>query len=163
MSPKRNITVTALAKHLEMHPDTLRGYMTKYKIDRKFSELSDADLDILVKRFKKTRPQSGFRYLVGFLRSHGLRVKKVRIVESVARVDRLGKEMRNRSSIRRRKYKTARPNSCWHLDGHHKLILWGIVIHGFVDGYSRTVSKVKHDLKISKLLINTKLITLYYR
>jgi hypothetical protein len=28
----------------------------------------------------------------------------------------------------------------WHLDGHHKLIRWGIVIHGFVDGYSRLVS-----------------------
>ena len=29
------------------------------------------------------------------------------------------------------------PNSVWHLDGYHKLIRWGIVIHGAVDGYSR--------------------------
>ena len=26
-------------------------------------------------------------------------------------------------------------NSVWHLDGYHKLIRWGIVIHGAVDGY----------------------------
>ncbi|ESK81644.1 hypothetical protein Moror_3251 [Moniliophthora roreri MCA 2997] len=27
----------------------------------------------------------------------------------------------------------------WHLDGHHKLIRWGIVIHGIIDGFCRTV------------------------
>lgn len=139
MSAKRNISITKLAEHLDMHPDTLAGYMKLYKIDRRFSDLSDADLDLLVRRFKKLRPQSGLRYLTAFLRTHGVRVQKMRIVQSVARVDRVGKEMRSRISIRRRKYKTSRPNACWHLDGHHKLILWGIVIHGFVDGYSQTV------------------------
>ncbi len=33
-----------------------------------------------------------------------------------------------------------RPNSVWHIDGHHKLIRWGIVVHGMVDGFCRTVS-----------------------
>ena len=28
------------------------------------------------------------------------------------------------------------PNSLWHIDGHHKLIRWRIVIHGGIDGYS---------------------------
>ena len=27
----------------------------------------------------------------------------------------------------------------WHLDGHHKLIRWGVVIHGIADGYDHTV------------------------
>jgi hypothetical protein len=40
----------------------------------------------------------------------------------------------------RRDYRVSRPHAIWHLDGHHKLILWGIVIHGFIDGYSRTMS-----------------------
>ncbi|KIM74567.1 hypothetical protein PILCRDRAFT_79976, partial [Piloderma croceum F 1598] len=30
-------------------------------------------------------------------------------------------------------------NSLWHLDGHHKLIMWGIIIHGVIDGYCHTV------------------------
>ena len=31
------------------------------------------------------------------------------------------------------------PNSVWHIDGHHKLIRWGLVTHGGIDGYSRTI------------------------
>jgi hypothetical protein len=30
-------------------------------------------------------------------------------------------------------------NSLWHIDGHHKLIPWKIVIHGGIDGFSRMV------------------------
>ncbi|KAK6992373.1 hypothetical protein R3P38DRAFT_2386233, partial [Favolaschia claudopus] len=29
------------------------------------------------------------------------------------------------------------------VDGYYKLILWGIVIHGFVDGYSRTITGLR--------------------
>ena len=32
------------------------------------------------------------------------------------------------------------------MDGHHKLGLWGIVIHGITDGFDRVVSMV--DLKL---------------
>ena len=31
------------------------------------------------------------------------------------------------------------PNSLWHIDGHHSLIRWRIVIHGGIDGYSRLI------------------------
>ncbi|ESK83118.1 hypothetical protein Moror_6050 [Moniliophthora roreri MCA 2997] len=27
----------------------------------------------------------------------------------------------------------------WHIDRHHKLIRWGFVIHGIIDGFCRTV------------------------
>ncbi|KAJ7442075.1 hypothetical protein B0H11DRAFT_1615454, partial [Mycena galericulata] len=53
-------------------------------------------------------------------------------------VDGLGQVLR-RHIIERRDYKSARPNSTWQMDGHHKLIMWGIVIHGVIDGYDRTV------------------------
>jgi hypothetical protein len=58
------------------------------------------------------------------------------------RVDGLGRALRERKIIQRKKYAIKRPNALWHLDGHHKLIRWGIVIHGFVDGYCRTVSEI---------------------
>ena len=32
------------------------------------------------------------------------------------------------------------PNSLWHVDGHHKLVRWHIVIHGGIDGFSRVVT-----------------------
>ena len=35
------------------------------------------------------------------------------------------------------------PNSLWHLDGCHKLIRWGFVIHGGIDGYSRLITYLR--------------------
>ncbi|CAD6928865.1 unnamed protein product, partial [Tilletia caries] len=43
-------------------------------------------------------------------------------------------------TIRRRDYYVPFVNSLWHIDGHHKLIKYKIVIHGGVDGKSRTVT-----------------------
>ncbi|KZT03415.1 uncharacterized protein LAESUDRAFT_659772, partial [Laetiporus sulphureus 93-53] len=40
------------------------------------------------------------------------------------------------------KYKFLRLNALWHCDGHHKLIHWEIVIHGFIDGFCHTVSNL---------------------
>ena len=37
------------------------------------------------------------------------------------------------------KYQVPWPNSLWHLDGHHALIRWKMVIHGCMDGYSRRI------------------------
>ena len=39
--------------------------------------------------------------------------------------------------VSRRVYYAPQPNSGWHLDGHHSLIRWGLVIHGCIDGFSR--------------------------
>jgi hypothetical protein len=139
MSSKRNITLTELAYKLKMHRHTLRRKMKLHGVIRKFDELSDADLDLLITVFKVEKPNSGLRYLIGFLHRHGLRVQRERVRQSLRRVDGLGQELRRRNTIQRRKYKVPRPNFLWHLDGHHKLIWWGIVIHGLIDGYCRTV------------------------
>ncbi|KAF8119462.1 hypothetical protein EV363DRAFT_1102933, partial [Boletus edulis] len=61
-------------------------------------------------------------------------VQHRRVVESLRRVDRIGQILRNRQVKRRRRYHVTRPNALWHIDGHHKLIRWGIVIHGVIDG-----------------------------
>ncbi|KAH7904392.1 hypothetical protein BJ138DRAFT_1166557 [Hygrophoropsis aurantiaca] len=119
---------------------TLHRFMKENGIERKYSAMGSRDLDILVKIFKQRKPESGLRYLTGFLRRHGLRIQRRRVKESLRRVDRLGQRLRERRVTRRRKYQVSRPNALWHLDGHHKLIRWGIVIHGFIDGYCRTVS-----------------------
>jgi hypothetical protein len=141
MDTSRHISLTKLAKVLGIHRNTLRMYLKKYKVDYKFSDMSNEDLDLLVKTFRAENPDSGIRYLIGFLRRHGVRVQKRRVTASISRVDRLGHRLRQRqrAKVRRRNYQVTRPNALWHIDGHHKLILWGIVIHGCVDGYSRTV------------------------
>lgn len=139
LSNSRQIKLRELADILGVHRNTLRLYMKHHGIQRKYSELTNADLDILIGEFKKKRPDSGIRYIIGFLRRHGIRVQHHRVVHSLRRVDRLGQVLRDRRIKRRRKYYVKRPNALWHMDGHHKLIRWGIVIHGFIDGFCRTV------------------------
>ena len=47
--------------------------------------------------------------------------------------------LRRSEVIKRRVYTVAHPNSLWHIDGNHKLICWRFVVHGGIDGFSRTV------------------------
>ncbi|KAF8546217.1 hypothetical protein OG21DRAFT_1427723, partial [Imleria badia] len=70
---------------------------------------------------------------------HGICVQHRHIVQSLHRIDRIGQVLRNQQVKQRRKYRVKRPNALWHLDGHHKLIRWGIIIHGVIDGFCRTV------------------------
>ncbi|KAG2117876.1 uncharacterized protein F5147DRAFT_534547, partial [Suillus discolor] len=64
-----------LAKTLELHRNTLQLYMKSHGIIQRYSELTNADLNILVGEFKKKRPDSGIRYIIGFLHRYGLRVQ----------------------------------------------------------------------------------------
>lgn len=139
-SDHRNIAITKLAKLINVHPNTLAAYVKLHHLSNQFSQLSDDELDNLIRGYREQRPTSGIRYVIGYLRRLGLKVQRHRVISSVKRVDGLGTAMRRRIAIRRRRYAVRRPNALWHCDGHHKLIRWGIVLHGFIDGYSRLVS-----------------------
>jgi len=139
MSSRRKITLKALAEALDIHPNTLRHHLKMHNLYHRFSEISDCDLDILIRHYKKTKPNSGLRYVIGFLKRRGLKVQKTRVRMALRRIDGLGQALRNHKAINRRVYKVPRSNYLWHTDGHHKMIRWGIVIHGFVDGHCRTV------------------------
>lgn len=142
LSEKRRISLSKLADMMHISRHMLLYYMRVNGVSNKFSALSNYDLDLLVKTFRASKPDSGIRYVVGFLRRHGLRIQKRRVVASINRVDGLGQVLRRRVTIQRRKYTVSRPNYLWHVDGHHKLILWGFVIHGFIDGFDRTVGVI---------------------
>ncbi|KAE9384277.1 hypothetical protein BT96DRAFT_743849, partial [Gymnopus androsaceus JB14] len=61
-------------------------------------------------------------------------IQGTQALHSMRHVDCLGNMLHWKPNIKWRTYSVKQPNSLWHLDGHHKLILWGIVIHGIVDG-----------------------------
>ena len=139
--PGRNISISKLASSLRVHRKTLKSYMRQYKITwQPFSTISDPSLDSIVRKYKDKRPNTGIRYLRGYLLHQGIRVQRERITASLSRVDDIAKVILRNKTIKRREYKSARPNALWHVDGHHKLGPWGIVIHGFTDGYDRVVS-----------------------
>ena len=124
---------------LMVSPRTVRRRIIQYGLEdlATFRDISDSDLDEIASDFHHNSPNSGFRSLEGFLRSRGIRVQRERVRESLRRVDPRGMEERFRTVLQRRKYSVEMPNSLWHIDGHHKLIRWRIVVHGGIDGFSR--------------------------
>ena len=58
---------------------------------------------------------------------------------SLGHIDDVGKVVVCNQTIKRQEYKSAQLNALWHMDGHHKLGPWDIVIHGITDGYDRVV------------------------
>ena len=150
--PGRSISISKIAEAIGINRKTLRKQMKIQGIARiPFSTISDEDLDSLVKEHKIKRPNAGIRYIRGSLRTSNLRVQRHRIVSSLGRVDMVTKVVHCNNRIKRRDYYSPRPNAMWHLDGHHKLGPWGIVIHGISDGYDRAVC-FSNPIYASKLI-----------
>ena len=108
-------------------------------IDSGFDKISDDDLDNLVREYHQENPVGGRSYIIGHLRAaHSLHIQRQRVIDSINRIDWLGQGMRQRVGKKKeqRQYQVPWPNALWHIDGHHKLIAWGIVIHGIADGYT---------------------------
>ncbi len=142
MDPRRNIYLSKLARKLNISRDVLRREIKLSGIDRGFTNIADEELDGIIQSFLLQKEHTtGSGYVIGHIRSRGIKVPRRRIRASVNRVDSLGRVLRQnaRKKVSQRSYHVPRPNALWHMDGHHKLIAWGIVIHGCIDGFSRTV------------------------
>ena len=72
-----------------------------------------------------------------------IRVTRQALRNSIHRVDHINVILRHRTVVRRRVYSVPFPNSVWHIDGHHKIVRLRFVIHGAVDGFSRTIVFLK--------------------
>lgn len=105
-----------------------------------YTNISDADLDKLVADIKAVHPNDGERLMIGHLVSRNIFVPRARLRGAIHRVDPINTALRRSVTIRRRRYVCSGPNAVWHIDGNHKLIKWRFVIHGAIDGYSRTVT-----------------------
>lgn len=75
----------------------------------------------------------------GHLRSQGISVQRKRLRLTLKEVDPLGTLARQRLRIKRRVYSVPCSNYLWHIDGNHKRIRWGIVLHHGIYGFSRFV------------------------
>lgn len=137
--PSRNINLTKVAAVLGVHRNTLSRKIREIGCGRTFSQISNDDLDLTIREYRQHHPKSGASYVTSYLRDRGIRVQRRRVREALARVDGVGVRLRTRTAITRRAYTNPRPMAVWHGDGHLKAIMWGIALHGFIDGYSRKV------------------------
>lgn len=80
---------------------------------------------------------------IGHLRHLQYRVPRAQVRASIERVDHDGKEERKMKRIQRRVYHVPGPLHLYHCDGHHKLIKYGIVTMGCIDGFTRYIPYIR--------------------
>ena len=107
---------------------------------KKYSSISDSDLDSNVREIQHNSPNVGISLLQGYLQSRGVIVQRQRIRQSVLRVNPIATLSRWQQVVSRRCYSVPGPNSLWHIDGHHSLVRWRFVVHGAIDGFSRMIT-----------------------
>ena len=139
-----NYSWTKIASMLNVSRRTLYRRLEENNIPTKdFDSLSTATLDDIVTSIKCDHPNDGEIMMQGHLRRVGLKIKRQDLRDSIHRVDGVNTVQRKSYAIQRRVYSTERPNSVWHIDGHHKLIRWRLVIHAAIDGFSRTITYIR--------------------
>ena len=139
-------TWSKIAQMLGVSRWTISRRVKQYGLEslQGFSDISDQDLDSLVKELLERQGRTmGQVFISGYLKSKGLWVQRRRVRDCLLRVDPDNRILRWGVVVSRRVYYVPWPNSVWHLDGHHSLIRWGLVIHGCINGFSRKVMFLK--------------------
>ena len=135
-------SLTKIAELLGVSRWTVARRVEEYGLGdiKGFDYLADEELDKIISSYVTNHgTATGQNYVGGHLRSLGLKIQRRRVRESIARVDPQNTALRRGVLVSRRTYHVPWPNSLWHLDGHHSLIRWKIVIHGCIDGFSRRI------------------------
>ncbi|KAG8724583.1 hypothetical protein FRC09_016912 [Ceratobasidium sp. 395] len=118
-----------------------------------FSLLTDNELLSLVSEALTIFPYFGNQLMLGYLKALGITVPRDRVRWALREVKGAPGIFGVRS-IHRIKYQVPGPNSLWHHDGQHGLIRFKMVIHMFIDGYSRLVTAIGvHDNNLASTVL----------
>ena len=129
-----------IANLLGISERTLRRRRDEVGVETEgFTEISEENLTTVVQSVKSVTPNIGQSRMLGALRSRGLHVQRWKVREIMRKIDPIGTALRWNQVVYRRKYSVPEPNALWHIDGHHKLIHWRLVVHACIDGYSRLI------------------------
>ncbi|XP_076081859.1 uncharacterized protein LOC143052673 [Mytilus galloprovincialis] len=137
-----NFTGAQMAEHFGCCRKVIYTKLKEHglSMENRFSNLTEQDLDEEVRELKESHPNAGSQMIQGYLRADGQVIQRQRVRASLRRVDPDGTSERWSAAVHRRVYSVATPNTLWHMDGHMKLIRWGFVTHGCIDGYSRYIT-----------------------
>lgn len=129
----------SIAKMLGWSSRTLRRWREDYQYMDPRQSLDDLALDEKVLSIVNNIDQIGSEYVWGVLKGEGYCITRDRVRQSVRRVNPEGIEIRKTTRLQRRVYAVHGPMHLWHIDSNHKLIKYNMVIHGCIDGFSKTV------------------------
>ncbi|XP_076079241.1 uncharacterized protein LOC143056719 isoform X1 [Mytilus galloprovincialis] len=124
-----------------IHVNTLYRKLKENNIQIRssFSNMPDDELQGLISDYNRDHPNAGALEVQAYLKTKGVNVQRQRCRDILGRVDPLGTATRWSCTIQRRQYSVPTANSVWHVDTHHSLIRWGIIVHGGIDGHSRLI------------------------
>ena len=127
-----------IASLLSVSESTVYRRMGRYGLSQlQFTEITESELDEVVEEITRQYPSCGEGLLKQILADRGIKVQRMRLRDSIHRVDHEGVENRKRGRLRRRTYNVQGPNHLWHIDTNHKLVRWHLVVIGGIDGFSR--------------------------
>ena len=132
-----NFTQNDIASLMNCSSKTISRRIKEFNLTIQRTQITEDELDQVTLLYVKRYPNAGQKSYSAFLLDQRIHISRQKVRDSLLRVDPSGVMQRFKKAIKRRRYHVPGPNSVWHLDGYHKLIRWGIVIHGAVDGYSR--------------------------
>ena len=141
-----NFNTRRIANCLGVSVSTVRRRLRDSGIgqDQTFSSISDADLDQLIRNIRSHFPRIGCRQMRAMLESdHGLKIQRCRVRMAMRRVDPAGASIRWSEVHVRRRYNVYGANALWHIDTHHSLVRWRLIIAGGIDGYSRLITYLR--------------------
>ena len=119
--------------------------LKKYSIPNVFLRATDEEIITLIKNFNHENPTGGEKLLTAYLVSKGIFIRrsKLRVLVKLHDVNYEERKNINTNKIVRREYRSPGVNFLWHADGHAKLVQYGIIIHGCIDGFSRYLIYLK--------------------
>ncbi len=119
-------TISSVAKMLQVSESTIKRRLHFYglSIQSTYANLSNEDLDSIVKEIMDQFPKTGYKRMIGYLMARGHKVQEKRVREAMRRVDPEGVIERSISLniIHRRRYSVPSTLALWHIDGHHKIV-----------------------------------------
>lgn len=78
-----------------------------------YTVLTNQELNQIVTDILQLTPNAGEAYVIGSLRSRGIRIQRWRVRQSLQEVDPIGRSIRRRNAIRRRIYNVQTSNELW--------------------------------------------------
>ena len=129
-----------IAKALNVNIRTLQRWVKATDFVEPLHRISNDVSDHMVSCNSNSNPlHLGEVSTRGFLASTDVRCTRQEIRDCLRRTDPDGILARSNRRIARHQYHIEGPYHLVHIDGHHKLIRYGIVTHGCIDGFSRVI------------------------
>jgi len=101
--------------------------------------VGEEELQRKVYTYLEENVRRGEKMTEGHLKSLGLRCTRKRLRHAISMADPDGIVVRKTRKLKRRVYEVAGSHDLWHIDGNHKLVKYGMIVHGGIDGYSRYI------------------------